>query len=304
MESTRQKSQTFWQWVVNCVASFAELTTFSHSVFALPFALALGVIVAPGAFHESLAVWFWIVVCVVLARSSAMAFNRAADAAFDASNPRTAQRPVPRGVWSQAEAFTLAVVTAAGFVAASSLVGPHCVLLSPLVVVVLWGYSLLKRFTSWCHVGLGIALALAPGGVWYAFRGTIEWAPVPFMTGVALWVAGFDIIYAGQDEEFDRGSGLHSIPARCGYRRALTISRILHTGSVMAFALFGVTTVGISNWGYWIGLVIFSLCLIFQQMKVERFGVSGANGAFFVFNAWASVGFFTAILFGRIALSE
>jgi 4-hydroxybenzoate polyprenyltransferase len=231
-----------------------------------------------------------------------MAFNRAADAVIDAANPRTANRPVPRGAWSRRAAFGVALATAGAFLGASYLVGPHCLPLAPVVLVVLWGYSLLKRVTSWCHLGLGIALALAPGGVWFAFRGTIEWTPIPFMLGVVFWVAGFDIIYAGQDEAFDRRVGLHSIPARFGYKRALAVSTLLHIGSVAAFVVFGGLFFGYLAWGYWSGLLIFTLCLVLQHGKVQRLGVAAADGAFFVFNAWASVGFFAGILCERALL--
>jgi len=206
---------------------------FSHSVFALPFALASAALAARegGVTAGQVA---WIVVAMVAARSAAMGFNRLADHGLDARNPRTASRELPRGVLSRGEVWLFVVVSGAVFVLAAAMLNPLCLALSPVALAIVLGYSYTKRFTALSQVVLGLSLAVAPVGAWLAVRGRFDVAPLALAVAVVLWVACFDTIYACQDAEFDRREGLHSIPARLGVARALLVARALHVGAIAA----------------------------------------------------------------------
>jgi len=215
------------------VAAYGRMIRFSHSVFALPFALAsLALAAREGGVTAGQAAW--IVVAMVAARSAAMGFNRLADHGLDARNPRTASRELPRGVLSRGEVWLFVAVSAAVFVLAAAMLNPLCLALSPVALAIVLGYSYTKRFTALSQLVLGLSLAVAPVGAWLAVRGRFDAAPLALAVAVVLWVAGFDTIYACQDAEFDRREGLHSIPARLGVARALLVARALHVGAIAA----------------------------------------------------------------------
>jgi 4-hydroxybenzoate polyprenyltransferase len=209
------------------------MVRFSHSVFALPFALASVALAAREGAVTARQV-AWIVVAMVAARSAAMGFNRLADHGLDARNPRTASRELPLGVLSRREVWLFVAISAAVFVLAAARLNPLCLALSPVALAIVLGYSYTKRFTALSQVVLGLSLGVAPVGAWLAVRGRFDAAPLALALAVVLWVAGFDTIYACQDAEFDRREGLHSIPARLGVARALLLARALHVGAIAA----------------------------------------------------------------------
>jgi 4-hydroxybenzoate polyprenyltransferase len=272
--------------------AWGSLVKFSHSVFALPFALVMIVLVSlerPVTFAQVLL----LVVCVVAARTAAMAFNRYVDAEIDARNPRTAGREIPAGFVSKGSALALIVASSVVFFLGAAGLGTHCLFLSPLVLCVLCGYSLVKRFSSWCHVVLGIALALAPGGVWYALTGEWSWRPVPMMVAVTVWVAGFDILYGCQDAEFDRTNKLWSVPSVLGIERALWCACLFHVAALAFLIVNGfMFPVGAS---YWIGVSIFGVLLLSQHVAVKRRGISCVDQVFFTRNGAASIALFACV---------
>ena len=220
---------------MNKLATYLSFVRFSHSVFALPFALT-GALLAWRSTGFSWPQVFWIVVCMVSARSAAMGFNRLADARHDALNPRTAMRELPRGAMSTTEATIFVIVSSIVFVFGASRLNALCLILSPVALAIVFWYSLAKRYTSYTQLFLGLAMAVAPVGGWIAAggRGGAE----PWLLGLAigLWVGGFDILYACQDLEFDRRQGLHSIPTRFGIRGSIRLSRLMHIGAVVVMA--------------------------------------------------------------------
>jgi 4-hydroxybenzoate polyprenyltransferase len=218
------------------LATYLSFVRFSHSVFALPFALT-GALLAWREYPFAWTQVLWIVVCMVSARSAAMGFNRLVDARFDALNPRTAMRELPRGVMSRPEAAVFVAVASVVFVAGASQLNSICFALSPVALVIVFWYSLAKRYTTYTQMFLGLAMAVAPVGGWLAAGGPAG-AAEPWLLGLAigLWVGGFDILYACQDVEFDRGHGLRSIPARFGVERAIVLSRVMHVLTIVVMA--------------------------------------------------------------------
>ncbi|MCS6917504.1 MAG: UbiA-like polyprenyltransferase [Chitinophagales bacterium] len=274
---------------------YLSLIAFSHTLFALPFALAgyfYGVWQTDHAF--SWRTFLLVLLCMVLARTAAMAFNRYADAAYDAANPRTQRREIPAGKISRSAALALAVGCATAFWAAAYFINPVCFALAPVALAIILGYSYTKRFTSWSHLVLGLALALAPVGAYLAVTGTI--AAVPLLLGIAvlLWVSGFDIIYALQDRTFDRNAGLHSVPARFGAGTALRISEILHVLSAAVLVAVGLMA-GFGIW-YWLGWMLFAFMLWRQHRLVSPNDLSRVNAAFFTTNGVASILFCSLML--------
>lgn len=271
------------------VQRWGNLVAFSHSVFALPFALVMVV-----AIHRVQPVGWQqltlLVVCVVAARFAAMGFNRLVDHRIDAANERTMNRELPAGKVSRFEAAVLVSITASVFVGASFALGSHCGVLSVPVLALLFGYSLVKRVSSLCHFVLGLALACAPGGVWYALTGTWSWKPVPLMAAVLLWVAGFDILYACQDAEFDRRTGLKSIPSSLGVAHALWVAPAVHVVAVFALILFGY------SWGmgtvFWCGVALFTALITSQHLIVRARGLGAIDRVFFTRNGAASIALF------------
>lgn len=281
--------------VVARIRTYGSMVAFTHTVFALPFA-ASAVVLAHAEAHVPLgaARVLAMVVCMVAARTSAMAFNRWADRDVDAKNPRTKGRHVPAGEVKAKEALALALGSGALFLAAAATLGFWPMVLAPLVLAVLLGYSLAKRFTWAAHAWLGLALSLAPGGAWLAMGATPNLGIVTLMVGVVTWLLGFDVLYSLQDEHFDRDQGLHSIPARFGLARALAISGAAHVVTVLAFA--GVGTLLHRGPVYFFGVAACAVILTFEHVLVGKGNLARINKAFFDMNAYVSVAFFALTL--------
>jgi 4-hydroxybenzoate polyprenyltransferase len=239
----------------------------------------------------------WIVVAMVGARSAAMGFNRLADHAIDARNPRTAARELPAGAMSRGEVWLFVIVSAAALVLAAWRLNPLCLALSPVALFVIFGYSYTKRFTALSHAVLGLALAIAPVGAWIAVRGRFDLPPVLLGFAVLAWVAGFDIIYACQDVDFDRGAGLNSIPARLGVGGALRVSRALHVAAVLLLAsLPAVTALHVV---YLAGVVLVAVMLAYEHSLVREGDLSRVDAAFFTVNGWIGVLYLAFVLLAR-----
>ncbi len=265
---------------------------FSHTLFALPFALLGAALAAhtPDGWHGRARDWIAILLCMAMARSAAMAFNRLTDRAIDARNPRTASRHLPSGKLSVGSVAIFTLVTSAGFIASTALFLPNRWPLILSVPCLLWvlGYSYTKRFTSLAHFWLGAALMLAPVASWIALRGNLEWSPVLLGLAVLFWVSGFDIIYACQDAEFDRASGLHSIPARLGVRGALRLAAICHAVMIVALLALGFAyPMGLLYFG---GVAVVFLLLVYEHALVRPDDLSRVNMAFFQVNIGISLG--------------
>jgi 4-hydroxybenzoate polyprenyltransferase len=256
---------------------YASFVRFSHSVFALPFALAGALLAARHAAVTGPAI-AWILVAMVAARSAAMGFNRLADARMDALNPRTAMRELPRGAISMREATAFVVVASIVFVFASWQLNPICFALSPIALAIVFWYSLAKRFTTWTQLFLGLAMAVAPVGGWLAVGGRGGWEPWLLAAAIGTWVGGFDVLYACQDLDFDRAHGLRSIPVRFGVRRSLLISRLLHVVAVVCLvALAFVTPLGAV---YLAGVAAVAAMLVYEQSLVRADDLSQVKRAF------------------------
>jgi 4-hydroxybenzoate polyprenyltransferase len=264
-----------------------EMIKWEHSIFALPFALCGAVLAASGipTTHQLV----WIVVAMIAARSAAMAFNRLADAAIDAANPRTSTRALPAGHLSPTFVATFVVISCATFILAASQLNRLTLWLSPVALAVLLLYSYTKRFTHWSHVVLGFALGIAPSAAWVAVRGALDPRILLLTAAVTFWVAGFDVLYACQDFDFDQHAGLYSIPCRVGIRRALWVARAFHAVMLLllvallpAFALGKLAAAGI---------VVVTLLLLYEHSMVKPDDLSKLNSAFFTMNGVISVAF-------------
>ena len=260
------------------IASYFSFIRFSHSVFALPFALT-GALLAARLAPVSWAQVGWIVVAMVAARSAAMGFNRLVDADFDRRNPRTAMREIPRGVISRPAATAFVVASAAIFVGAAGQLGWLCLALSPVALLIVFWYSLAKRYTPYTQAFLGLAMAVAPVGGWLAAGGTPA-AREPWLLGLAigLWVGGFDVLYACQDVDFDRAHGLQSIPTRFGVARSLAISRAMHVAAILV--MIGLGQVAGLGPIYLGGVVVVALLLVYEQSLVSATDLSQVKRAF------------------------
>lgn len=284
---------------VQRLAVWGRFVKFSHSVFALPFALSV-LFVVVGEAGVSIHQIGWILVAIVSARTAAMGFNRIVDRSLDQLNPRTRTRELPAGEISLAGAIGLVMTATALFLISSYVLGVHCLKVAPLVLAVLFFYSYTKRFTGLSHIVLGLALALAPGGVWYALVGTFAIEPIPLMMGVIFWVAGFDILYACQDVEFDRAVGLHSVPSRIGKEKAFRLSQLFHLFAIGLLVWFGILNeLGIL---YYIGLGVFAGILASQYLSVSPDNLEKINQVFFVRNGLASIVFFVGVALDRLLL--
>ncbi|MCG6924720.1 MAG: putative 4-hydroxybenzoate polyprenyltransferase [Acidobacteria bacterium] len=269
------------------VVTYGRMIRFSHSVFALPFALTAAVLAAREGGITGGQV-FWIVAAMVAARSAAMGFNRLVDHAIDARNPRTAGRELPRGVLSRREVVGFVVLSAAAFVLAAWMLSPLCLALSPVALAIVFGYSYTKRLTSASHLVLGLALAVAPVGAWLAVRGRFDEVPVVLALAVLLWVAGFDTIYACQDVEHDRGERLHSLPARVGVARALKLARGMHVVAVLLLlSLYWLA--GLHPF-YLVGVSGVAALLAWEHSLVRADDLSRVMQAFNL-NGWVSLGY-------------
>lgn len=275
--------------LINRIVVWGKLVKFSHSIFALPFALSMVVLVST-EYPVSVIQIFEMVVCIVSARVAAMAFNRFVDRGIDACNPRTSLREIPQGVVRIWEVVVIVVFSSLVFVLFAGLLSPICGLLAWPVLVVLFGYSYLKRFSPLCHIVLGLSLAVAPGGVWLAITNEWAWRPVPLMLGVMMWVAGFDVIYALQDMNFDRANKLRSIPESVGETSARMLALLFHVISILCFFVTGVFfAVGTI---FWIGLCMFVMLLAKQHIALLLNRDTDIESMFFVSNGLASVLFF------------
>jgi 4-hydroxybenzoate polyprenyltransferase len=294
------------------VKSYLSLIKFSHTIFAMPFAM-IGFFLAGQTFLRDLSegnyefkIWFtnghphrlnWIflfkftlvILCMVFARSAAMAFNRYLDRSFDAQNPRTAIREIPAGIIRANSVLLFTIINCLLFVACTFFINWLCFLLSPVALLVVLGYSYTKRFTPLCHLILGLGLSLAPIGAYLAISGRFAFLPILFSLAVFFWVSGFDIIYALQDEEFDRSQKLYSIPASLGKAKALRVSELLHACSAAAIITAGIY--GYFGWLYWAGVALFIGMLIYQHSIVKPNDLKRVNLAFMTANGIASVVF-------------
>jgi 4-hydroxybenzoate polyprenyltransferase len=285
------------------IKNYLSLIKFSHTIFALPFALIGFVLgfktlfsgIETEVFADPVLVWFisrqliWVLVCMITARSAAMAFNRYLDRQFDAKNPRTAVREIPSGVISAGSALVFTIISCILFLVACYLINEICFYLAPVALFVILFYSYTKRFTALCHIVLGLGLSLAPIGAYLAVTGVFAVLPVLFSLAVIFWVSGFDIIYALQDVEFDQSQKLYSIPSVMGKAKALGVSRLLHLAS--AGCVIAAGCLGGFHWLYWTGTIVFAGMLIYQQSIVKPGDLSRVNIAFMTANGIASVVF-------------
>jgi 4-hydroxybenzoate polyprenyltransferase len=295
------------------VKSYLSLIKFSHTIFAMPFAMIgfflaitrsgletgqwnLNKTVGWGMDVTNFVLWNGIVIkfilvvlCMVFARSAAMAFNRYLDRKWDALNPRTAIREIPKGIITPKNALSFTIINCLLFIATTFFINSICFLLSPVALAVVLGYSYTKRFTPLCHLILGLGLSLAPIGAYLAVTGVFHLLPVLFSLAVLFWVSGFDIIYALQDVEFDQLQQLYSIPAWLGKEKALRVSEFLHLLSAAAVVAAG--KLGAFGWLYWIGVLVFGTCLVYQHSIVKPNDLRRVNIAFMTMNGIASVVF-------------
>ena len=272
------------------IQNYLSLVKFSHTIFALPFAL-IGFFLGTTEVSES---WSWVllikvVLCMVFARTSAMAFNRYADRDIDQKNDRTMQREIPGGIISPNKVLSLVIISSLLFIAVTFTINTLCFYLSPVALAVILGYSYTKRFTWLCHVILGIGLSLAPIGAYLAVTGSFDWTPLLFSCIVITWVSGFDVIYSLQDEAFDRDEQLYSMPSAFGKKGALRISNLLHMLSGILIISAGV--IAHFHFIYWVGAVVFIGLLFYQHLLVKPDDLSKVNLAFFTTNGIASLVF-------------
>lgn len=304
---------TLIKMIHTTIKNYLSLVKFTHTIFAMPFALIgffSGVIKgyrdipgdgylfaqAPSAYHHRQAgtLLLLVVLCMVFARSAAMAFNRWLDKSFDAKNPRTAIREIPAGIIPERNALIFVIVNCIAFITCTYFINTICFALSPVALAVILFYSYTKRFTPLSHLVLGLGLSLSPIGAYLAVTGSFGLLPVLFSLTVLFWVSGFDIIYALQDEEFDKINKLYSIPAVFGKIYALRTSEILHALSAICIAAAGMY--GHLGWIYWIGVCFFAGLLVYQHTLVKPDNLSKVNLAFFTTNGVASVIFCVFVL--------
>ena len=299
------------------VKKYLSLVKFSHTIFAMPFALIgffLGIknlsrisFVKIYQFwelsvYEKTKIFFYhqwwifalVIICMVTARSAAMAFNRYLDSNFDAKNPRTAIREIPAGIISKESALRFVIINCVLFIIATFFINSLCFFLSPVALFVILFYSYTKRFTALCHLVLGVGLSLAPIGAYLAVTGKFDVLPVLFSFTVLFWVSGFDIIYALQDEGFDKSQNLHSIPAALGKTKALRVSELLH--ALSAICVISAGLYGHFGWLYWSGIAVFIGMLFYQHSIVKPNDLSKVNIAFMTANGIASVVFAAFVL--------
>ncbi len=309
---------------MSTIKSYLSLIRFSHTIFAMPFAL-IGFFLGATSFQRLLSeikrqadrnvsmagapryyykldqphynyllIFFLVIICMVTARSAAMAFNRYLDRSFDAENPRTAIREIPKGIISPDSALRFTIACCMVFIIATYFINPVCFFLSPVALFVILFYSYTKRFTALCHLVLGLGLSLAPIGAYLAVTGRFDVLPVLFSFAVIFWVSGFDIIYALQDVDFDRSQQLHSVPATLGKKKALHISELLHLLSAACVGAAGIY--GHFHWIYWLGIAVFAGMLIYQHAIVKPDDLRKVNLAFMTANGIASVVFAVLVI--------
>ena len=262
-----------------------EMIKFEHTIFALPFAIMSAFLAAEGLPGKS--DLFWIVLAMVGARSCAMAFNRLADAEIDNRNPRTQTRAIPAGLLKKTDVLIFVVLSACLLVVSAYQLNPLAFKLSPVALAIIMLYSYTKRFTSLAHLWLGLSLSIAPIGAWIAIQGRFNLLPILLGISVMLWTAGFDIIYACQDFDFDKSFGLHSIPVKFGVRAALWISNLLHVVTVCLLII--IAEISQLGWIYMIGVGVVTVILIYEHLIVKPNDLSRVNLAFFTLNGAVSL---------------
>lgn len=276
----------FVKSLVGKTATFGRMIKFSHTVFALPFALA-AVVIASRDYAITFEMVAWILAAMVGARSAAMGFNRLVDARFDARNPRTEAREIPTGKITVGQAVVFVVVSAALLILAAYMLNPLCFMLSPVALFLVFFYSYTKRFTSFAHLFLGLAIGVAPLGAWIAVTGAWDWNAFVLGVSVMFWIAGFDILYACQDYDFDKSENLFSVPKVLGIANAIWVARTLHAGAFGLFTflmvLFGL------GWIYAVGLGIVAMLLLYEHHLVKPHDLSRLDAAFFNMNGIISV---------------
>lgn len=275
--------------MLNKIRVFLEMIKIEHTLFALPFAF-MGALVGDIVINDQLPSWSqigWILMAMVGARSAAMALNRMIDAAIDARNPRTANRAIPAGLLKIGEVLLFTIISFGLLIWAAAMLEPLSFYLLPVAVFMLVFYSFTKRFTWLCHVVLGLTIALAPLGGWVAVTNEIGWEAVIFYVTIACWTAGFDIVYACQDYEFDKNEGLYSIPVRFGIAKSLKIARGFHIATAIGFVvLFLLTSL---SWWYLVGIIIALGLLIYEHLIVKPNDLTRLNTAFFTMNGVLSI---------------
>ncbi len=276
------------QQFITKIGNYLSMVKFAHTIFALPFAL-FGFFMAVGSPDNNLnwLLLFLVILCMFLARNAAMSFNRWADREFDKKNPRTAIREIPAEIIKPGSALTFSLLNGLLFISTTWFINHMCFYLSPVALMVIMGYSLTKRFTYLSHFILGLGLALAPTGAFLAVTGHFDWLPVILSAAVLCWVSGFDIIYALQDDDFDRENQLRSIPVQLGRKRALMLSSVLHVITAALLLLLGLQ--GNFDIFYWIGYAAFSGLLLYQHLIVKADDLRRVNVAFFTLNGIASI---------------
>jgi 4-hydroxybenzoate polyprenyltransferase len=275
--------------------NYFSLIKFSHTVFAMPFALiGFSLAVSTDNYDFSLKLLLLIILCMIFARNAAMGFNRLADNRFDALNPRTKTREIPSGIISTRAAFIFVIINSVLFIIAAGFINRLTLYLSPVALIVILGYSLTKRITSLCHFILGLGLSLAPIGAYISVTGSFAILPVIYSLIVITWVSGFDIIYALQDDEFDRSNSLHSLPSVTGRKRALMVSVLVHTVTFLLVVAAGYA--GKSGPLFWTGAALFTLLLIYQHRLVRHDDLSRVTLAFGTTNGIASILFSVFII--------
>ena len=269
------------------IRDYFSLVKFSHTVFAMPFALiGFSLAVSKPEFHLCIRLLFLVILCMVLARNTAMGFNRLADKDYDALNPRTRKREIPSGILSARAASVFVIINAVLFIVTTGFINRLTLFLSPVALLVILGYSLTKRFTSLCHFVLGLGLSLAPVGAYISVTGKFSALPIIYSFVVLSWVSGFDIIYALQDDDFDKTNKLYSVPSVKGKKKALAISIFVHVITLALVLAAGF--VGKSGLLFWTGATVFTLLLIYQHSIVRPDDLSKVTMAFATTNGIAS----------------
>ena len=283
---------------IGTVLNYLSLVKFAHTIFAMPFAL-IGFFYGLKMVNYELNRPWWllfilVILCMVFARSAAMAFNRWLDAEYDAKNPRTKIREIPGGIISKKNALIFVIFNCIAFIIATYFINVLCFVLAPVALSIILFYSYTKRFTPLCHLVLGLGLSLSPIGAYVSVTGKFALVPVLFSLSVLFWVSGFYIIYALQDEEFDKENKLHSIPSLLGTKKSLRVSEYLHFLSAASVIAAGI--IGDFSWLYWTGVFAFAFFLVYQHSLVKPKDLTKVNRAFFSSNGIASVAFCVFVL--------
>ena len=287
------------------LSTYASFVKLPHTVFALPFAL-IGVLIASYDYPVTWPMLGWTILAFTCARFAAMGFNRIVDREYDADNPRTRLREIPRGALSVREAWLSVIVASALFIVAAGALGPLCLALAPVALAWVFFYSYTKRFTRFAHLVLGLGMSIAPVGGYLGIVGHWSqpwWLLCVLATAVVTWGGGFDILYALPDVSFDRAHGLHSIPAAIGVPRAIIVARALHIITVACLVLVGIAvfpSLGLSSLAYWTGVTIAASLLLYEHTLVKADDLSRLDAAFFTMNGIISLALFACVLSGRI----